>query len=854
MGDGKVLCFENLLEMSNVIKFAQKTMSQFEKTERFLLHNWKFKLVSILLICLILFRKAFTAKIILFIENYKDFLSFGKDDQIAITIIFILINTFLIGYFFIIKFNRKYLVSNNSLFINLIISIIYIYLRYFYISVSPYFQYKILNYFYFLDIIPIFTFFQFTLFFRVYISENEQTTKSGFLTDEPIELDANIFEKDSFKRKEFAEIITNKIIKTYSKTSFGIAINGKWGTGKTTFLNMLKNEVEKHENNICFDFKPWNNNSIDDINEDFFEELGNKLRLYSSQIESTTSRYLRKILNRNDDYILNSIITLFLNLFGVESKTQQFDNINEIIKKLNKKIIVFIDDLDRLDKREVVEVLKLIRNTANFNNTFFITAFDLDYVTSAISEITEYENEKYIEKIFQLLINMTDFPFLALRIEFSNSIKNILQNLEQDKTKQDKAQQDITKEDIINLFNMLFNEKLLENKRDINRFLNMFSIEYENLKKELETREKIEIFFQLRLLKFKDFQLYSKLKENLINKISKYYGIRSNERLEKLINNESENINQPKILRNDDETELQKLYNTILNSTVWDDRYNVIILLKDHYFHNEIPNEIWFPIFDKTETEMLKDLEMIVLEYPMNGDYRFFQLKRIIISDVVKFEKVFTAFIYFVGLYKSLFYKYIDILEEMLDHFLKNSRGLISYEFLKKSLGKVTKPNYPEVIILNSILNSNEEIRKHFYFDSINKKLSANLNLINVFSNYPLLTNHEEDVLYILYNLNWSSVDKFVRNKVNHKNIMSQLEKLIRKRDPSIYLRNGFKIDEVFYKTYKDSFDYDFDELLKDDKFIEFRYFFKEFGGDNPQDFIPYEFNHLDTKKMIEYF
>jgi len=49
-----------------------------------------------------------------------------------------------------------------------------------------------------------------------------------------------------------------------------------------------------------------------------------------------------------------------------------FKEINDSLKKINKKIVIFIDDLDRLDKEEVVEVIRLIRNTANFHNTFFV--------------------------------------------------------------------------------------------------------------------------------------------------------------------------------------------------------------------------------------------------------------------------------------------------------------------------------------------------------------------------------------------------------------------------------------------------------------------------------------------------
>ena len=81
---------------------------------------------------------------------------------------------------------------------------------------------------------------------------------------------------------------------------------------------------------------------------------------------------------------------------------EQYISINKSIQKLNKKIVIYIDDVDRLDSKEIIEVLRLIRNTANFGNVYFIVAFERNYVMNAIKGSLASFTGNYLEKIFQL--------------------------------------------------------------------------------------------------------------------------------------------------------------------------------------------------------------------------------------------------------------------------------------------------------------------------------------------------------------------------------------------------------------------------------------------------------------------
>lgn len=84
--------------------------------------------------------------------------------------------------------------------------------------------------------------------------ESTDTIFSNIDIDTPI---TSIIE-DEFGRKRIVQNLSS-IIKVKSKTNhpcYTIGIYGKWGEGKTSFLNMLEKEFESEKNIIVCRFNP----------------------------------------------------------------------------------------------------------------------------------------------------------------------------------------------------------------------------------------------------------------------------------------------------------------------------------------------------------------------------------------------------------------------------------------------------------------------------------------------------------------------------------------------------------------------------------------------------------------------
>jgi len=70
-----------------------------------------------------------------------------------------------------------------------------------------------------------------------------------------------------------------------------------------------------------------------------------------------------------------------------------------------------------------MEVIRLIRNTANFYNTFFIVSYDKVYVNNALKEAAIHNHEKFLEKIFQLEVNLPYYKKAQLINELRDKMK-----------------------------------------------------------------------------------------------------------------------------------------------------------------------------------------------------------------------------------------------------------------------------------------------------------------------------------------------------------------------------------------------------------------------------------------------
>ena len=311
-----------------------------------------------------------------------------------------------------------------------------------------------------------------------------------FLEDTPL----NNISEDNFKRAELAKIIADKISITNPKNgSFNIAVCGKWGSGKSSFLKLIELEIDKTPNDyFVVNYDPWKNLDAKLIPADFIDNI------YHAVHKAGSSQVLRRSLTSYLSHLNNSglhkKVSWFLSMINPTSKSMSelIKDIGNALVQEGKKLIIIIDDLDRLTAKEINQILILIRNTAHFKNTFYITGMDLEYVNEAVKEINNYSYEKYIDKIIDYRVDLPKYEN-NLYSELLEKC-NVKVNTYSDSIKDQQSEL----------------AKLVKNKRIVNRVYNGFIIAKNILGSDVDDLS----LLKLEILRYCNPKLYNWLSEN----------------------------------------------------------------------------------------------------------------------------------------------------------------------------------------------------------------------------------------------------------------------------------------------------------------------------------------------------
>lgn len=179
-------------------------------------------------------------------------------------------------------------------------------------------------------------------------------------------------------------------------------LHGDWGIGKSTFMNLLKKQLDINNNNITIRMNPWEYKENDDIISLFF------INLYKELKGKKLLGKLEEAFDRLFELIYPLKLKVGKNLFSAEydiSKIKDIEKANLLEKYVNenhlrkenikqllespvllkKRIIVFIDDLDRCSVEKIINILETIKLFLNYKHCIFFLGCDINYLNSAVA-------------------------------------------------------------------------------------------------------------------------------------------------------------------------------------------------------------------------------------------------------------------------------------------------------------------------------------------------------------------------------------------------------------------------------------------------------------------------------------
>lgn len=285
------------------------------------------------------------------------------------------------------------------------------------------------------------------------VSMNKKRSSNS---DQPIEL----VEHDLLGREVFVEQFKNEILGLEIMESFVFGLHGEWGEGKTSVIKMLISKLELDETILIVDYDPWAYKDEKAMIQGFYSEVQGVIqsKFILSGIGSTISRYHRFISAGTSAFFGFS-----LDWFPSESYENMRKRLEKYLILTQRKLVIFIDEIDRLRRDEIHQVFKLVRANARFNNTIFILAFDKGAVAKTLGKDIDSEFlNKMVDKPMLLPL-----PVLS-RIDgfLAAEISDLLGKLDLSKLQLDEATKSFFEFYTYNLIG------LFSNLREIKRYLN----------------------------------------------------------------------------------------------------------------------------------------------------------------------------------------------------------------------------------------------------------------------------------------------------------------------------------------------------------------------------------------------
>ena len=246
---------------------------------------------------------------------------------------------------------------------------------------------------------------------------------SNYSPDQPIRSK----NEDRFNRWPFAERIAQTIAGRQDPSSIVIGLYGAWGEGKSSVLAMMEDALAAQDHIVCVRFNPWYFKTEEQLLHSFFSTLakaiGKSLPTKAQEIGNALERY-------------GSILSVTALIPGAPNPTATVQGIGRAIgstsdldalrsriesflRSARRRVVVLVDDIDRLDRREIQTIFKLVKLSANFENTAYVLAFDDKMVSEALGE--NYgaggadAGRNFLEKIVQVPLHLPPADTLELR-------------------------------------------------------------------------------------------------------------------------------------------------------------------------------------------------------------------------------------------------------------------------------------------------------------------------------------------------------------------------------------------------------------------------------------------------------
>ncbi|MGH2459691.1 MAG: KAP family NTPase [Chloroflexota bacterium] len=299
-------------------------------------------------------------------------------------------------------------------------------------------------------------------------------------------------DEDRLGYKPFARSLAESIVRM-SPQGLVMALYGPWGSGKTTVLKFVEyflGERPEDERPIVVRFNPWWYSGRDDLAGPFFRQLLGTIN------HSALAR--TDLIKKIGDFVeAVGEVPGPLGGFGkatakgirlsVKDVAQLKDSVISDLRRQNRRILIIIDDIDRLTDDEVRQLFRLVKAVADFPNVTYLLAFDREVVVRAIEQVQGGLGEAFLEKIIQVPFELPLPDRISLRNMLFEKLDLVIAGTPPalfDKIRWGNVFRDVAGHGV---------DRFIRTPRDVVRFVNALSVTYPPVRGEVNAVDFIAV-------------------------------------------------------------------------------------------------------------------------------------------------------------------------------------------------------------------------------------------------------------------------------------------------------------------------------------------------------------------------
>lgn len=329
--------------------------------------------------------------------------------------------------------------------------------------------------------------------------------------------------EDRYGVDHMARAIAKGIRTILAPTGWVIAINGAWGAGKSSVINLILHHLEQTrvENEIvvlrfdCWWFRGVEPLAIAFLRELYFGIGPSAGKIFQQKLRRLGARLVGagSIVGGGIDLagggglgtLFGRAIDWVCSLFsGEETLEQLHTNVSNILANQSKRFVIVIDDIDRLSPDEALLIFRLVKSVGHLPKVIYLLAYDRLLAEKIVADQYPTEGPHYLEKIVQAAFEVPQ----PHRPELSKHVLKVIEDVCGQPT-DDKA---------VRFMNIFYEVVAPEMKtpRDLSRLMNAISITWPALFNEVDLADFVALE-TFRVLRPKIYQSLQKNKDRLCN-------------------------------------------------------------------------------------------------------------------------------------------------------------------------------------------------------------------------------------------------------------------------------------------------------------------------------------------------